>query len=274
MARRIDETPVRRNSVNVTEPSPGTPTGPVKPGNTGILAELGKIPTWLMNALAVKTPQATRVLDTAKIAQAIDLYQSGWPFARMFGIQLSTPIQQPAGKFLLVGLAAGGFSGLAASLAPVNSVWNGFGGTPPNGAGEGGEGLGPAIPQPAGGFRGIDPSLTYRIMALAITHNGGAGAGVVDIFAAPSRGVIITGAGNPALASVSIAQNGGIAVFMAIGGAPANRVALGFTVPQWLPASQVASLDWLLSFPATAALENYQVDIMLMGVPAGSQPLG
>lgn len=271
MARRIDETPVRRNSITTLEQSPGTPTGIVKPGGSGILAELGKIPTWLMNALAVKTPQATRVLDTEKIAQAIDLYQSGWPFARMFGVQLSTPIQQPAGKFLLVGLASSGFSGLGASLAPVNSVWNGFGGTPPNGFGEGGEGIGTVF---GASGRGIDPSLTYRIMALSITHLGGAGAGVVDILVAPNRGQIVTSPGNPFLASVSIAQGGGVAVFGLIGGAPANRVALGFGLPQWLPASQVAAFDWLLSFPATVAAEAYQVDMMLMGVPAGSQPLG
>ena len=169
-----------------------------------------------------------------------------------------TPANGTAGAFLLVGLG-GAKSNAGPTLAPVNSVWAGFGSAPSIFAG------GVQIP--------VDPTLTWRVLGFSVTHTGGAAATEVQIVGAPNRTQIFVNGGSnafPVIGSAAVPNGGGIATMSPLAGATAGRVGFGFVAPIWLP----APYDWQFSFPAAAAAEGYTVSVIMAGLPAGVAAVG
>lgn len=76
LAPRVDETPVRAGTI-LTEPgvTPGTP-----PGTTATTNQIGRLLTWLVNALGLQQPTIPTLLKVDGVRPTIDTFNNGWAF--------------------------------------------------------------------------------------------------------------------------------------------------------------------------------------------------
>ena len=170
---RLDETPVRRQSgMLVDQPSPGTPRSGDPTAGPPSLAQLNKLPTWLIPAWNVFNASAPNVMDFKALLLAVDAYQGGWPFA----VPIQVQILQSAGQA----------ANIASLLSQVPAAGLSY--------------ITTGVPK-------LDLSLTYRVLGFSCTHTGGAAAATVAVFLSPQR--VPQAAANLQLTSASI-TNGGI----------------------------------------------------------------
>src|SRR2546430_7551984 len=111
------------------------------------LAQFNNPIEWMRKAWGLTIGKLPRFMDFSMLRLTTDPFQGGWPFMQLASYNVVTPANGTAGAFLLVGLG-GAKSNAGPTLAPVNSVWAGFGSAPSIFAG------GVQIP--------IDPTLTWR----------------------------------------------------------------------------------------------------------------
>lgn len=88
---RLDETPVRGATILTPPgPPPGTP-----PGTPTTTSQIGRILTWLINALGLQQPTIPTVLKTDGVRPTIDTFNNGWAF--MIPDEIAFTVNAPGG---------------------------------------------------------------------------------------------------------------------------------------------------------------------------------